>query len=203
MFEFAFLAFALGLKHSFDADHLVAVSNMLAKARSFKTAMRISLNWALGHMLTASVITIFLFAFRGSILPFLLGYFEGFVALMLVALGLLSLHHAFFARESVLDYEHPHEYNKKAFGIGIIHGLASNDELLVLLAVSLGVSSIGDALFGLGIFTLGVVAGMCVFALSCSIPFIAINSRKFHQVLHGTIGLISIIYGSYALSLIL
>ena len=34
MLEFAALALFLGMKHSFDADHLVAVSNLLTKARS-------------------------------------------------------------------------------------------------------------------------------------------------------------------------
>ncbi len=203
MFEFALLAFGLGLKHSFDTDHLVAVSNVFAKVRSIKQAFSISLRWAFGHMLTASVITVLLFVFRDSFLPIILGYFEFFVALLLVALGALSVHHAFFAKESVFDYDHPHEHNKRAFGIGIIHGLASNDELLVLLTVSLGLSSISDALFGLGIFTMGVVAGMCLFAFLCSIPFIAVHSRRFHQALHGVIGIISMGYGFYTLSLIL
>ena len=197
MFEYVLLAFALGFKHSFDADHLVAVSNLLAKARSFGNALKLSMNWAVGHMLTAIIITGFLFSFKDTILSSVLGYFEIIVAFMLVILGIVSIYHAFYAEESKEDYKHPHE--KNAFGIGIIHGLASNDELFILITASLGLTSFADRVFGVGIFSMGVVVGMCLYAIFCSIPFIAARSKKFHQILHGSIGIMSLLYGLFLL----
>ena len=45
-------------------------------------------------------------------------------------------------------------------GIGFIHGIASNDELLLLFTLTFGANSLEEILFGVGIFTIGVVAGI-------------------------------------------
>ena len=66
------LALALGFKHSYDADHLVAVSNLLVRSHDLRRTALMSVSWALGHMLTASGITVILFVFRETLLrPFL------------------------------------------------------------------------------------------------------------------------------------
>ena len=66
------LALALGFKHSYDADHLVAVSNLLSRSKDLRRTTLMSVSWAAGHMLTASGITVILFVFRELLLrPFL------------------------------------------------------------------------------------------------------------------------------------
>ena len=52
---------------------------------------------------------------------------------------------------NVLNYKGEHA---AIGGIGIIHGLASNDELLLLLTLSLGLASFLDIFVGLVIFTI-------------------------------------------------
>src|SRR3989338_9234808 len=146
MFEFLFAALALGIKHSFDADHLVGVSNILTKSRSLLQTIKMSFSWAIGHMLTAILITVLLFVFRDSVLPFVLDKFELLVAIMLIMLGAISLYQAgFFHNHKHDGKEHIHLHmhlknnetheHKHMFGIGILQGLASNDELLLLLTV--------------------------------------------------------------------
>ena len=49
-------AILLGLKHSFDADHLVAVTGVLSNAPTSKQTTKLSVSWALGHMVTASLL---------------------------------------------------------------------------------------------------------------------------------------------------
>src|SRR5437867_9471975 len=53
---FIVLALALGFKHSYDADHLVAVSNLITRSGSIRKTSLISVSWAAGHMVTAAII---------------------------------------------------------------------------------------------------------------------------------------------------
>ena len=66
---FIVLAVALGFKHSYDADHLVAVSNFLARSTSLRKTTLMSMSWAAGHMATASIITVLLYFGREVFFP--------------------------------------------------------------------------------------------------------------------------------------
>lgn len=210
MLSFLLAALVLGIKHSFDADHLIGVSNILAKSRSLGNTIKMSFSWAIGHMITAVLITILLFTFRDSILSFILDKFEILVAIMLIALGLISLYQARFFhthkhKHSNSAHEHLHIHlknnesdhsHKHMFGVGIIHGLASNDELLLLLTVSLGLSSLFDMILGVAVFSLGVVIGMIVFGIILTYPILKIRSEQLVKIVNGTVGVVSIGYGA-------
>ncbi|MCE7736777.1 MAG: hypothetical protein GPJ54_17980 [Candidatus Heimdallarchaeota archaeon] len=85
------VAFILGIKHSLDADHVVAISSILLRAPTLKKTFSLSISWALGHMLTASIITFILFTFREVVLDKFLGSFEIIVAVMLIIIALLTI----------------------------------------------------------------------------------------------------------------
>jgi len=84
------IALILGIKHSMDADHVVAISSILLRAPSLKNTITLSITWALGHMLTASIITFILYVFRRAILDELLANFEIIVGIMLIVIALLT-----------------------------------------------------------------------------------------------------------------
>lgn len=209
MLSFLLAALVLGIKHSFDADHLIGVSNILTKSRSLASTVKMSFSWAFGHMITAVLITVLLFTFRDSILSFILDKFEILVAIMLIALGLISLYQARFFhthkhKHSNSTHEHLHIHlknsesdhsHKHMFGVGIIHGLASNDELLLLLTVLLGLSSLFDMILGVAVFSLGVVIGMIVFGIILTYPILKIRSEQLVRIVNGTVGVVSIVYG--------
>ena len=211
---FMLLTLALGFKHSYDADHLIAVSVILRKVNSVINAIKIGLSWAVGHMLTAGIITLLLFAFKESFLQNVLPYFEKIVGIILIILGLWGLKDVFFAhshkhRHGNIVHSHLHihdknknhsgHYHKHMLGIGVIHGLASNDEILILLTASLGVATLGGIMLGIGMFSIGVVAGMVLFSVLLSIPVIKANSAGFYRIVSAATGLISIVYGASSL----
>ena len=45
------LGFVLGLRHALDADHIVAVSTVLAERPSLRASSAVGLFWGLGHTL--------------------------------------------------------------------------------------------------------------------------------------------------------
>ena len=215
LISFMFFALVLGFKHSYDSDHLIAVSNILRKVDSIKSSIKVGFIWAIGHMLTATIITITLFIFKKSFLNSVLPQFEKIVGIMLITLGILSLmdffgFHSHRHSHGNIIHSHPHLHLKKyhdknhshihMFGIGIIHGLASNDELLLLFTASLAVTSLGGLLIGLSIFSMGVVFGMILFTIIFSYPLIKMNSERIYKIISLGTGSIGILYGTLMLS---
>lgn len=225
MFAFAGLALLLGFKHSYDADHLLAVANFLRKAHNLAAAIRISVSWAFGHMITAALITTLLYAFRESLLAAFIAVFDKIAGIMLILLGIFSL------KDMLGFHSHVHLHNgkphihlhlhknlsmkeqsqsekpghgkhihKHMFGIGIIHGLASNDELLILLTASFGLASLAGILFGVAVFSIGVVSGMVLFAFIFSFPLLKSRSEALYKGVTLVTGAASIAYGGMMLA---
>src|SRR5207253_6583536 len=88
---FMVLALALGFKHSYDADHLVAVSNLITRSGSIRRTSLMSVSWAAGHMLTAAIITVLLYTLGSAILSGVAAHLDRLVAIMLLAIGVIGL----------------------------------------------------------------------------------------------------------------
>ena len=86
-----------------------------------------------------------------------------------------------------------------SFGVGIIHGLASNDELFIILILGLGIGSITTLLGALFLFSTGVVLGMVIFS-ALVFRFSNIISKNFKLMLNYGFAISAIIYGLYLLS---
>ncbi|TLZ69963.1 MAG: hypothetical protein E6K10_09290 [Methanobacteriota archaeon] len=207
------LALALGFKHSYDADHLVAVSNLLVRSRDLRRTALMSVSWAAGHMLTASGITVILFVFREILLRPFLDQFEVLVGLMLISIGAIyllwefrvlhriGLLHDHAHEHPAGEHEHPHFHLRRfgdhgtMFGIGVVHGLASNDELLILLVASFAIATIEGLLAGVAVFSLGVVLGMVLFGVGISYPMLRWGDAKVRRIIGVIASVLSIAYG--------
>jgi hypothetical protein len=90
---FAILAigFFLGMRHATDPDHMVAVSTMVTRQRSFAKAGLIGILWGCGHTLTILTVGSAIILF-GLAIPARAGLTMEFcVGLILILLGILNL----------------------------------------------------------------------------------------------------------------
>ncbi|MGA2049555.1 MAG: sulfite exporter TauE/SafE family protein [Terracidiphilus sp.] len=85
------LGLILGMRHSTDADHVVAVSTIVSKQRSIRSAAFIGSVWGLGHTITIFIVGSLIILFGVEIPPRLGLSMEFSVAIMLVLLGVLNL----------------------------------------------------------------------------------------------------------------
>jgi hypothetical protein len=85
------LGLLLGMRHSTDPDHVVAVSTIVTRQRSIKNSTVIGILWGLGHSLTIFIVGSVIILFRVVIPPRLGLSMEFSVALMLILLGVLNL----------------------------------------------------------------------------------------------------------------
>jgi ABC-type nickel/cobalt efflux system permease component RcnA len=85
------LGLFLGMRHSTDPDHVVAVSTIVSRQGSIRSSATIGLLWGLGHTLTIFLVGSAIIIF-GVVIPPRLGLSMEFcVALMLIMLGVLNL----------------------------------------------------------------------------------------------------------------
>ena len=83
--------FVLGMRHATDADHVIAVTTILARSRKFMHSTLIGGMWGLGHTITVLVVGTLIIAFNFFIPPPVGLAMEFAVAIMLILLGILNL----------------------------------------------------------------------------------------------------------------
>ena len=85
------LGLVLGMRHSTDADHVVAISTIVSKQRSIRNAALIGSVWGMGHTITVFTVGSLIILFGVEIPPRIGLSMEFSVAIMLILLGLLNL----------------------------------------------------------------------------------------------------------------
>lgn len=83
--------FLLGMRHATDADHVIAITTILARSRRFLHSTIIGAIWGLGHTITVLVVGTLIIAFNVVIPPPVGLAMEFAVAIMLILLGILNL----------------------------------------------------------------------------------------------------------------
>ena len=85
------LGLVLGMRHSTDPDHVIAVTTIVSRQRSIRGAAVIGALWGVGHTLTIFVVGSLIILFKVVIPPRLGLSMEFSVAVMLIVLGVLNL----------------------------------------------------------------------------------------------------------------
>lgn len=119
LFSLIGLGFLLGMRHATDADHVIAVSTIVARHKNVREAAWVGVFWGVGHSLTVFCVggAIILL---GVVIPHRLGLSMEFaVAVMLIVLGVFNMK-AFFDlprggthshAHAHGDYVHTHEHS--------------------------------------------------------------------------------------------
>ncbi len=164
-------AAVVGFGHAFEADHLVAVSNLVTRREKMTLAIKDGIYWGLGHTSTILLIGFIMIVGKATFLDGYFEYFEAFVGLMLVVLGLFRLYQVHSRNYDHHHFATDHHSNEHhvAYGVGLVHGLAGSGAMILLV-----MAEIKGAIHGmvyLAIFGIGSVLGMLVAAGIFSLPF--------------------------------
>ncbi|MBM3907304.1 MAG: high-affinity nickel-transport family protein [Gemmatimonadetes bacterium] len=191
-FSAATLGFLLGLRHATDADHVVAVTAIVARERTLRRAAWIGALWGVGHSLTVFVVGGVLIAFRLVIPPRLGLVLEFGVALMLIALGFSNLRGG-TAPEA---HGHTHEFDhRRPLLIGTVHGLAGSAAVAILVLAAIPQTLWAFAY--LAVFGVGTIAGMMLVTLMLAAPAVYASERvaRLHVGIRLAAGAISLGFG--------
>jgi cytochrome c biogenesis protein CcdA len=196
----------LGMRHATDADHVVAVTTLVARRQNTRAAMLLGALWGAGHGLTILIVggAIILL---GIVVPPRLGLsLELGVGVMLITLGAMNLSGASRKLAGVAHSE-PHAdvhstselpaRRFRSFIIGVVHGLAGSAAVALLVLST--IRDAGLALLYLGLFGLGTVAGMMLLTTAISFP-LAAAARRFgplDRLLGSVTGAVSMAFGIF------
>jgi len=212
------LGLFLGMRHSTDPDHVVAVSTIVSRERSVKQGAVIGMMWGFGHTLTIFIVGAAIILFNLTIPPRIGLSMEMAVAGMLILLGVLNLT-GVMKRITARFQAAPsgdlatavveggrQRYAGRLVGrfgyfnllrplaIGLVHGLAGS-AAVALLVLSM-IHSPAWAIAYLVVFGLGTVAGMMLMTTVMAIP-IALTGRGFSRYLTTASGLASVCFGLF------
>ncbi|HEY5603419.1 MAG TPA: sulfite exporter TauE/SafE family protein [Gammaproteobacteria bacterium] len=186
------LAFALGMLHALDADHVMTVSGLASTRVSLRNSVQFCLRWAAGHGFSLLTIGAGVYLLGMAIPRNLSQYAESAVGVMLIVIGAwiiwelrrksahLHFHHHGDLPTHAHWHQHqhtqtpqhghhphrhdrdPHAHQHGAVIVGILHGTAGSAPLLVLLPLA----KLGTPLYALAyllLFSAGVLLAMILF----------------------------------------
>ncbi len=217
------LGLVLGMRHSTDADHVVAISTIVTRQRSIRGAAVIGSLWGLGHTLTIFAVGC-LIILGGVVIPPRIGLSMEFsVGLMLILLGLLNLTGvmqkivARFTPGAAQQTSQPlpqalpkragridqalNRYGAyqllRPLAIGLVHGLAGSAAVALLV-----LSTIHNPLYAVGylvIFGGGTMLGMMCMTAAMAMPLVYAGGRlpQLSRYLGVASGLVSVCFGTF------
>ena len=152
------IAFALGLRHASDPDHLVAVTSLVAaEDGDTRTAARLGAWWGIGHAAALLAIGIPLIAFKSGLPAWLESGAEKAIGVLIVVLAARVIYKWARGdfRATVHAHEGGHQHRRhlhrggegrgqvnvrtpgQALSIGLLHGLAGTGAVVLLLIAAL------------------------------------------------------------------
>lgn len=203
-----------GITHALEADHVLAVSNIVSQRKAVLSAVKDGIFWGLGHTSTLLLVGLIVLVFKSAISEETFYYFEAAVGLMLIIVAVLRLiklcrmrkspkHSGRTVHSTSVPAIHVHpsagalNLHKVSYGIGLVHGLAGSGALLVLATTQVKETSSG--MIYLLLYGLGSVMGMAVVSGLFSIPFSKrlINNQALRTILTLISSGICVVYGVY------
>jgi nickel/cobalt exporter len=217
------LGLILGMRHSTDADHVVAISTIVSKQRSIRNAAVIGSVWGIGHTITIFIVGSLIILFGVEIPPRIGLSMEFSVAIMLILLGVLNLSGvmrkvtAYFTPASMAGMN-PAENSAsrgakittagiyqdfglyqcvRPLAIGLVHGLAGSAAVALLV-----LSTIHNPVWAtvyLLIFGAGTMIGMMCMTAAIAFPLAYAGDRfsVLSRYLGVASGMVSLGFGSF------
>lgn len=216
------IALFLGVRHSLDPDHVVAVSTLVSEERRLRPAGWLGFIWGVGHLIPIALVGLPLLILHLELAPQFEQFTDLGVGILLVLLGMVTLSRVIKERihfdvHSHNETEHGHFHRPGhrhptvrlesrqwiTFGFGMVHGLAGSGAVAVLAMQA--APSLGMAILWLLIFGVGTVLGMFAMTLFIAAPALTAASKRFavHASIRTAAGFVSLFFGGYMIWTIL
>lgn len=216
------LGLITGLRHSMEADHVAAVSTIVATGKSkLSRAPLLGLLWGVGHTATLFVAGLIVLLLAISIPERISGTLEFGVGMMLVFLGATTLTgfnvgkflrgmirrsnthahvHVHVHKDTGVVHSHDHDHHQdhrhghKSMIVGMIHGMAGSGALMLVVLST--INSVPLGLAYIAIFGAGSIASMAAMSALIGLPFAKARHPKFSLVLRYVAAVITLAIGA-------
>lgn len=204
--------FIAGILHSFEPDHVSAVSVLASEQAINKRKMSWSVifrasQWALGHSVTLLIFGMIALVFKSSLQLFVTNisfWADMLVGPIMIILGIKALRSNYKMNELALQKEHevhshavPLKPLTRSFWVGMLHGLAGTGAALTT-ALVISAPTIGGSVMVLVIESAGIILAMSIYSyllITTMSRFLKKNMLIF-KWMNGIAGCASILIGS-------
>lgn len=210
--------FGLGLGHSLDPDHVVAVSTLLCNNKSLSKSITSATVWGVGHSAVLFVIGLLVLTLSVVIPQGVLNLFDCAAGVLLIVLGVLVVrpliaerisshqitglehthlhsHSHSHSTDQRHEHEHSHTHLHKSAVTGALQGLGGSAALMLVTLSTVNSVMIGTVfifLFGVGVI-LGMVGIACL--VGSVLAYTASNLERVHKIIKALTGSASIVFG--------
>ncbi len=214
------IAFALGLRHASDPDHLVAVSTLVAdtRDRAVRAAARLGAAWGLGHATTLLAFGLPVLLVRAYLPHVVEQAAEASIGVIIVVLagrllvrwrqGAYHMHlHAHDGRRHAHVHSHEREPEhahvhavrtpRQAFSIGLVHGMAGSGGVAVLLIAA--IPSTALACVALVLLVAGCAVSMTLMSALVGRALGAADARRRFARAIPVLGSVALAFGGWYL----
>lgn len=194
-----FLGFILGIKHSIEPDHVIAVSTIASKSKKLWRSTLAGVYWGIGHTITLFIVGMIMIFMKGQLSDTWTMTLEFLVGIMLVYLGITSMFvYKKYSNHQEHDTVEPEKASfLKSMIIGAVHGIAGS-AAMVLLTMST-VSTVWEGAVYILIFGVGTIVGMLCITTIIGIPFVMSTKKSvgLNRLLTQMAGTVSFVFGIY------
>lgn len=184
--EILFTPLLIGLSHSMETDHVVAVGNLVGIKGSWHAEAFRGATWGMGHTVSVGIAAATMAFVKGQLPHNGAWSFELLVGVMMVLIGCIKLYRYFKKMD-----EYKENPQSVFFQVGLVHGLAGSGAIAALM--SGGMANTTHQLVFLLLFGLGTILGMgFITALLTRIKFL---NPKYLSALSVLIAFASLAYG--------
>jgi sulfite exporter TauE/SafE len=202
--------FGLGLAHSLDADHVVAVTTLCCNNKSIRKSVASATVWGIGHSSVLLIVGIAVLILRIAIPESVVNGFEFAAAFLLIILGIYVLKPLVIERIHIYQHKtgiihtHSHSHTANETGhshlhksalTGVLQGMGGTAALMLVTLTT--VSTVEMGILFIVIFGVGVIFGMV--GISCLvgsvIAYAANRLEKVHKIIIAITGSVSIGFG--------
>ncbi len=212
------LGLVIGLRHSMEADHVAAVSTIVAGSNKNKfRAPMLGALWGLGHTASLFVAGLVVLLLAISIPQRVSNTLEFGVGIMLVFLGMTTLtgfnaarflrgitgrgqhKHVHIHDDTGIMHSHEHDHHDHKHGhkpliVGMVHGMAGSGALMLVVLST--INSVPLGLAYIAIFGAGSIASMAAMSTLISLPFAKARNHRLSLVLKYVSAIIALAVGA-------
>ncbi|WP_025761417.1 hypothetical protein [Dyadobacter tibetensis] len=193
----------LGVQHSFEPDHMAAVSVLASDdnkrpAHRWKLIWRAS-HWALGHSFSLILFAILVLLLKSSISLEVSEKVELAVGPLMIWLGIVAISRNYRPAKP-LSIATSNKKISRSFWVGMVHGLAGTGGACAV-ALTLAASDATTAVWIIIIQSLGIIVSMSAYGyfFAFSMNRFAANREKIIQIINYLVGGFSILIGAITL----
>lgn len=193
-----------GARHTFEPDHLAAVSVMVTSTRGLRRAAWLGALWGLGHTVALTAVAAVLIVAGANLPATWDAVFALLIGVLLVVLGVRAMVLAQVApRETIAAdptqphaHKHPHRPLRsplQALAVGTLHGMAGSGAITALAVA--GMSSLPAQVGFVLVFGLASTLGMATVSAIAGATFARVARPWLARALGAVVGLVSIVIG--------